>query len=127
MSLDWSPLLRLATVLLTAKNSKISADLFSFRSFSPFRETASLRIVLRYSIRVGRTLTALGKSFGHLAGRSDCRPAPVLFDHLRLDSLDLGVRQRCDDLPAEVERLFDASVLVDALPHEHLLESLCDL
>src|SRR5580704_1868854 len=117
MSLDWSPLLRLATVLLTAKNSKISADLFSLRSFSPFRETAILRIVRRYSIRVGRTLTALGNPFGHLAGRSDRRPAPVLFDHLRLDPLDLGVRERGDDLPPEVERLLDAPVLVDALPH----------
>src|SRR5579859_8168774 len=111
MSFDWSPLLRLATVLLTAKNSKISADLFNLRSFRPLRETAILRIVLRYSIRVGRTLIALGKCcFRHLCGRGRCRcrPAPVFFDHLRLDPLYLRVSERGDDLPPDVECLLDA-------------------
>src|SRR6266850_4524253 len=128
MSFDCSPLLRLATVLLTAKNSKMSADLFSLRSFSPLRETAILRMVLRYSIRVGRTLMLLGKRcFRHLPGRGRRCPAPVFFDHLRLDPLYLGVRERGDDVPADVESLLDAPVFVDALLHEHLLESLRDL
>ena len=50
MSFAWSPLLRSATVLLMLKNSKMSADLFSFSSFSPLRDIAILRMVLRYSI-----------------------------------------------------------------------------
>src|ERR1700691_2315972 len=98
MSLAWSPLLRSATVLLMLKNSRISADLFSFSSLSPLRARAILRMALRYSIRVGLTFIAAGNS---LRGPRLLRrgSSPVFLDELGLDPLDLVVGERVYHLP----------------------------
>ena len=119
-----------ARVLLRLKNSRMRADLLSFRSFSPLRDMAIRRTVLRYSILVGLTFIAAGHfSIDSLSGSliASSSSSPVLFDQFRLYPLDLRVGERVYDLPSDVQGLLDAPVLVDPLLDEHLLEALGDL